>query len=160
MRNKCFEKCYKIRWKTPVIIAKHFKKAFLQNTSVWLFLSVGNTIFQPVWKKENFFFPSGFSFTDTDDSQGKGRDHLLFHSTTSTRSRTLRNLFATLHVRWLSCILTGNIMYTKWQSLSDAVQINLMNDFLEPFLLVFGENKYTTLKRYWTTFCYKTNYNH
>ena len=34
--------------------------------------------------------------------QGKGGDHLLFHSTTSTRSRTFRYLFATLHVRWLS----------------------------------------------------------
>ena len=31
-----------------------------------------------------------------------------------------------------------------------------MNDFLESFLLVFGENKYTNLKRYWTTSCYKT----
>ena len=47
-------------------------------------------------------------------------------------------------------------MYTKWQSVSYAVQINLMNDFLESFLLVFGENKYTNLKRYWTNFCYKT----
>ena len=36
--------------------------------------------------------------------QGKGREHLLFHSTTSTRSRTFRHLFATLHVRWLSHI--------------------------------------------------------
>ena len=50
-------------------------------------------------------------------------------------------------------------MYTKWQSLlSYAVQINLMNDFLKSFLSVFGENKYTNLKRYWTTFCYKTDY--
>ena len=32
--------------------------------------------------------------------QGKGGDHLLFHSTTFTRSRTFRHLFATLHVRW------------------------------------------------------------
>ena len=31
-----------------------------------------------------------------------------------------------------------------------------MNDFLESFLLFFGENKYTNLKRYWTTSCYKT----
>ena len=31
--------------------------------------------------------------------QGKGGDHLLFHSTTTTRSRTFRHLFATLHVR-------------------------------------------------------------
>ena len=34
--------------------------------------------------------------------QGKGGDHLLFHSTTCTRSPTLRHLFATLHVRWLT----------------------------------------------------------
>ena len=41
--------------------------------------------------------------------QGKGGDHLLFHSTTSTCSRTLRHLFATLHVRWLSHIFNCNI---------------------------------------------------
>ena len=40
--------------------------------------------------------------------QGKGGDHLLFHSTTSTRSRTLRHLFATLHVRWLWRIFNHN----------------------------------------------------
>ena len=132
MRNKCFEKCYKIRWKTPVIIAKHFKKAFLQNTSVWLFLSVGNTIFQPVWKKENFFFPSGFSFTDTDDSQGKGRDHLLFHSTTSTRSRTSRHLFENLHVRWLSHIFNRiACIYqaaTRWDLPPYRITIWLIDD--------------------------------
>ena len=54
--------------------------------------------------------------------------------------------------------MKGNIMYTKWQSLLYAVQINLMNNFLELSLLVFGENKHTNLKRYWTTFCYKTVY--
>ena len=36
--------------------------------------------------------------------QGKGGDHFLFHSTTSTRLRTFRHLVATLHVRWLSHI--------------------------------------------------------
>ena len=36
--------------------------------------------------------------------QGKWGDHLLFHSTTSTCSRTFRHLFSTLHVRWLSHI--------------------------------------------------------
>ena len=51
-----------------------------------------------------FFFYQGFlhrhwRFTE---QQGKAGDHLFFHSTTSTRSRTLRHLFATLHVRWLS----------------------------------------------------------
>ena len=38
-------------------------------------------------------------------------------------------------------------MHTKWKSVSYAVQINLMNDFLESFSLVFGENKYTKLNR-------------
>ena len=40
--------------------------------------------------------------------QGKRGDHLLFHSTTSTRSQTFRHLFATLHVRWLSYIFHLN----------------------------------------------------
>ena len=40
--------------------------------------------------------------------QGKGGDHLLFHSTASTHSRTLRHLFATLHLRWLSHIFNRN----------------------------------------------------
>ena len=39
--------------------------------------------------------------------QGKGGDNLLFQSTTSTRSQTLRHLFATLQVRWLSHIFHG-----------------------------------------------------
>ena len=57
-----------------------------------------------------FFLYQGFlhrhwRFTE---QQGKGGDHLLFHSTTSTRSRTLRHLFATLHVRWLSHIFNHN----------------------------------------------------
>ena len=44
--------------------------------------------------------------------------------------------------------MRGNIMHTKLLNVSYAVQINLMNDFLESFLLVFGEDKYTNLKRY------------
>ena len=53
-----------------------------------------------------FFFLSGFSFTNTDvlGQQGKRGDHFLFHSTTSTHSRTFRHLLTTLHGRWLSHI--------------------------------------------------------
>ena len=62
--------------------------------------------------KRSLFFLSGFSFTDTDDSLGsKGRagNHLSFQSTsTSTRSRTLKHLFATLHLRWLLRIFNRN----------------------------------------------------
>ena len=50
--------------------------------------------------------------------QGKGEDHLFFHSTTSTRLRTMRHLFATLHVRWLSHIFNRNACVyqtaTRW----------------------------------------------
>ena len=50
--------------------------------------------------------------------QEKGREHLLFHSTASTRSRTFRHLFATLHVRWLSHIFNRNACIyqtaTRW----------------------------------------------
>ena len=38
-------------------------------------------------------------------------------------------------------------MFTKGQSVSYAVQMNLMNYFLEAFLLVWGESKYTNQKR-------------
>ena len=49
----------------------------------------------------DFFFLSGFLHRHWRfiGQQGKRGDHLLFHSTTSTRSRTLGHLFATLHVR-------------------------------------------------------------
>ena len=40
--------------------------------------------------------------------QGKGGDHLLLYSITSSRSPTLRHLFATLHVRWQSHIFDRN----------------------------------------------------
>ena len=58
----------------------------------------------------DFFFLSGFLHRHWRfiGQQGKRGDHLLFHSTTSTRSRTLGHLFATLHVRWLSRIFNLN----------------------------------------------------
>ena len=40
--------------------------------------------------------------------RGKRGDHLLFHTTASTRSLTLRYLFASLRFRWLSRILNGS----------------------------------------------------
>ena len=57
-----------------------------------------------------FFFYHGFLHRGWRFSgqQGKRRDHLLFHSTTPTHSRTLRHVFATLHVRWLSRIFNRN----------------------------------------------------
>ena len=57
--------------------------------SLYLFFSI-RVFFQRHWQLKG--------------QQGEGADHRLFHSTTSTRSQTLRHLFATLHVRWLSHI--------------------------------------------------------
>ena len=62
------------------------------------------------------FFLWEFSFTDTDDSQdSRGREGTNF---CSTRSRTFRQLFATLHVRWLSHIFNRNACIyqtaTRW----------------------------------------------
>ena len=62
-----------------------------------------------------YFFHRHWRFTG---QQGKGEDHLLFYSTTSTRSRTFRHLFAALHVRWLSRIFNRNACIyqtaTRW----------------------------------------------
>ena len=56
------------------------------------------------------FFHRHWRFTG---QQGKGGGHLLFHSTTSTCSRTLRHLLATLHVRWLSRIFIAMLVFTR-----------------------------------------------
>ena len=57
----------------------------------------------------NFFFYQGFvSQILTIHRTPREGDHLLFHSTISPRSRTLKHLFATLYVRWLSRIFNRN----------------------------------------------------
>ena len=71
--------------------------------------------------------------------QGKGGDHLLFHSTTSTRSRTFRHLFATLHVRWLSHIFNRNACIyqtaTRWDLPPYRITIWLIDDVILSFWL-------------------------
>ena len=69
--------------------------------------------------KHSFFFLSGFSSQTLTihRTAGEGRGP-SFISTASTRSRTLRHLFATLHVRWLSRIFNHNACVyqtaTRW----------------------------------------------
>ena len=71
-------------------------------------------------KKFSFFFYQRFlSWTlATHRRAGEGRDHLLFHSTTSTRSRTFRHLFVTLHMRYICQTVT------RW----DRIAIWLIDD--------------------------------
>ena len=70
--------------------------------------------------------------------QGKGQDHILFHSTTSTRSRTFRHSFATLHVRWLSHIFNRNACIyqtaTRWDLPPYRITIWLIDDVMLIFV--------------------------
>ena len=70
--------------------------------------------------------------------QGKGGDHLLFHSTTLTRSRTLRHLFATFHVRWLSRIFNRTACIyqtaTRWDLPPYRIIIWLIDDVTLTFV--------------------------
>ena len=92
-----------------------------------------------------FFFLSGFSFTDTDNSQdSRGREGtILFHSTTSTHSRTSRNLFATLHVKWLSHIFNRNACIyqaaTRWDLPTYRITIWLIDDVIVIFVCLLVE---------------------
>ena len=79
---------------------------------------------------------AGFSFTETDNLQdSRGREGtILFHSTTSTRSRTFRHLFATLYVRWLSHIFNRNACIyhtaTRWDLPPYRITIWLIDDVM------------------------------
>ena len=82
------------------------------------------------------FFHRHWRFTG---QQGKGRVHLLFHSTTSTLLWTLRHLFATLHVRWLSHIFNRNACIyqtaTQWDLPPYRITIWLIDDAMFVCLL-------------------------
>ena len=74
---------------------------------------------------------------------GEGRGTILFQSTTSTRSRTLRHLFATLHVRWLSHIFNRNAciyqIATRWGLPSYWITIWLIDDVILIFVYLHVE---------------------
>ena len=70
--------------------------------------------------------------------QVKGGDHLLFYSTTSTRSRTFRHSFETLVMRWLSHIFNRNasIYQTaiRWDLPPYRITIRLIDDVILIFV--------------------------
>ena len=71
--------------------------------------------------------------------QGKGGGHPLFRSTTSTHSRTLRHLFATLYVRWLSHIFNRTTCIyqaaTRWDLSPYRITIWLIDNVTLSFCL-------------------------
>ena len=112
-----------------------FENYFVLFRVIWIFL----LYFKNNERVNYFFFLSGFSSTDTDNSQDiRGRE-FLFYSTTSTRSRTFRHLFASLHVRWLSHIFNRiTCIYqtaTRWDLPPYRITIWLTDDVTLSFCL-------------------------
>ena len=77
------------------------------------------------------FFHGHWQFTG---QQRKGGDHLLFHSSTSTRSRTFKHLFTTLHLRLLSHIFNRNACIyqnaTRWDLPPYRITIWMIDDVM------------------------------
>ena len=102
-------------------------------------------IFSETFTWHLFFFCQGFPSRTltTHRTAGEGRGPSLFHSTTSTRSRTFRHLFATLHVRWLSHIFNRTACIyqaaTRWDLPPYRITIWLIDDVMLIFvcLLVY-----------------------
>ena len=99
---------------------------------IWWFLFLFRLEFK--FEEQWVFFCQGFLSRKLTGQQGKGGDHLLFHSTTSTRSRTFRHLFATLHVRWLSHIFNRTTCIyqtaTRWDLPPYRITIWLIDDVM------------------------------
>ena len=92
----------------PMNFPKSFKTALLLKTWQQLLLL-----------RTTFFYHGFLSHTlMIHRTAGEGSAASLFLSTTSTRSRTFRHLFATLHVRWLprfcNRIVCNNQSATRW----------------------------------------------
>ena len=69
--------------------------------------------------------------------QGKRGHHLLFHSTTSTRSQTFRQLFVTLYVWWLSYFNGTACIYqiaTRWDLPPSRITTWLIDDVTIVFI--------------------------
>ena len=127
----------------------------LNKGPMWEFLLCKNIIMVNFFfnKWSIFFYQGLLSQTLTvHRTAGKGRDHRLFHSTTSTHSWTLRHLFATLHVRWLSRIFNRNACVyqtaTRWDLsiyhfielpfewfIDDALFVCLLDELILGYLL-------------------------
>ena len=97
----------------------------------------------PPWNCSNIFsikvfFHGHWRLTGQQEKRG---NHLLFHSITSTLSRTSRHLFVTLHLRWLSyifnCIACLYQNATWWDFPPSRITIWLINDVTLVFLCLF-----------------------
>ena len=108
-------------------------KPFIRMTTVKSVTTIEGNFFFSI----RVFFHRHWQFTG---QQGKGGDHLLFHSATSTRSRTFRHLFATLHVRWLSHIFNRTACIyqtaTRWDLPPYRITIWLIDWLIDDAMFV------------------------
>ena len=96
--------------------------------------------------RETFFFSIRVFFHGhwrLTEQQGKVGGHLLFQSTTSTRSRIFRHLFATLHVRWLSYIFNRTACIyqavTRWDLPPYWITIWMIDDVILTFVCLLDD---------------------
>ena len=98
------------------------------------------SVFVLVFLSIRVFFRGHWRFTG---QQGKGGDHLLFHSTTSTGLRTFRHLFAALHVRWLKHIFNRTACIyqtaTPWDLPPYGITIWLIDDVMLIFVCLLDD---------------------
>ena len=92
-----------------------------------VFLWIRQNFYEQLFFSISIFFHRHWQFTG---QQRKGGGHLLFHSTTSTCSQTLRSLFATLQVRWLSCTFNRTACIYQTSEIYHLYLIELSFDWL------------------------------
>ena len=87
-----------------------------------------------------FFFYQGILSREL-TTHRTAADHSLFYSTTSTRWRTFRHLFATLHVRWLIFNLNACVYQaaTRWDLPPYRITIWLIDDIMLIFVCLLGD---------------------
>ena len=103
------------------------------------------------------FFPPGFSFTNTDDSQDKrGREGTIFYSTLPLPSPHEHSdiYFVTLHVRWLSHISNHTVCIyqaaTWWDLPPYQVTICVIDDVMLIFVCLLVDLIQGFCYSYWT----------
>ena len=85
-----------------------------------------------------FFYQNFLSRTQTTHrAYGKGGDHLLLHSTTSTRSWTLTHLFTTFHVRWLCYVFNRNACIYQTAAQWDLPPYRITVWLIDGVILIF-----------------------
>ena len=85
----------------------------------------------------SFFYSILFFYSrQLTGQQEKGGDHCLFHSTTSTRSRIFRHLFATLLVWWLSHVFNRTACIYQTATRWDLPAYRIINWLTDDVMLI------------------------